>query len=183
MSNKDYLNDNFSVETFIPEALRNQTVTTLVKNLFDRHLSKDESKSFYGYVGKKQTDPNDLTPFVKHSTEERRINNLHPLIRGEVGTETYVFSFNDVLNKCRQLGIDTDKFYEWGATTSFNFAPPIDLDKFINYKRYRWIAKEPTNPEALFYAGSAEENLGDLGKAVQYFQKVLTIHPQHVADE
>lgn len=144
MSNKDYLNDNFSVETFIPEALRNQTVTTLVKNLFDRHLSKDESKSFYGYVGKKQTDPNDLTPFVKHSTEERRINNLHPLIRGEVGTETYVFSFNDVLNKCRQLGIDTDKFYEWGATTSFNFAPPIDLDKFINYKRYRWIAKEPT---------------------------------------
>jgi serine protease Do len=60
---------------------------------------------------------------------------------------------------------------------------PYQNQKWIDLKivAQEWIAKEPTNPEALFYAGSAEENLGDLGKAVQYFQKVLTIHPQHVA--
>jgi tetratricopeptide (TPR) repeat protein len=44
-----------------------------------------------------------------------------------------------------------------------------------------WIAKEPASPEALFYAGVAEEHLGDLAKANQYFQKVLSVHPNHVA--
>ena len=44
-----------------------------------------------------------------------------------------------------------------------------------------WVAKEPTSPEALFYAGVAEENLGDLTKANQYFQQVLKLHPQHAA--
>ena len=109
MSTKDYLGDNLSIESFIPETLRTKTVSSIVSNLFDRHLTKDESKAFYGYVGKKQTDPNDFTPFVKHSNQERRINNLHPLIQGSVGTETHVFSFNDVLNRCRQLGIDTSR--------------------------------------------------------------------------
>ena len=44
-----------------------------------------------------------------------------------------------------------------------------------------WIIAEPTSPEALFYAGVAEENLGDLAKANQYFQKILSLQPQHVA--
>lgn len=44
-----------------------------------------------------------------------------------------------------------------------------------------WIAKEPTSPEAFYYAGIAEENLGDLDKANQYFKKTLSLHPHHVA--
>jgi serine protease Do len=44
-----------------------------------------------------------------------------------------------------------------------------------------WVAKEPTNPEALFYAGVAEEHVGDMNKANQYFSKVLSLHPQHTA--
>lgn len=140
-SSKDYRINNFTLETFIPETLRNKSSSTLVKNLFDRHLTKDESKRFYGYVGKKQTDVTDNIPFVTHFSEERRINNLHPLITGTVGTEEHVFSFNDVLNHCKNLKIDTDLFHRWGATISFNLAPPIDYDKFVNYKRYYWIAK------------------------------------------
>jgi serine protease Do len=44
-----------------------------------------------------------------------------------------------------------------------------------------WIAKEPTSSEALFYAGVAEVNLGDLSKATQYFQQALSLQPQHSA--
>jgi serine protease Do len=44
-----------------------------------------------------------------------------------------------------------------------------------------WLAKEPTSLEALFYAGVAAENLGDLNKANQYFAQVLKLQPQHSA--
>jgi serine protease Do len=60
---------------------------------------------------------------------------------------------------------------------------PYQNQKWIDLKivAQEWISKEPTNPEALFYAGVAEEYLGDLVKANQYLQKALSIHPQHVA--
>ena len=44
-----------------------------------------------------------------------------------------------------------------------------------------WVAKEPTSPEALFYAGAVEEHIGNMNKANQYFQQVLALHPQHSA--
>jgi serine protease Do len=42
-----------------------------------------------------------------------------------------------------------------------------------------WLASAPKDPEALFYAGVAAENLGDLAKANDYFKQVLSVHPQH----
>ena len=44
-----------------------------------------------------------------------------------------------------------------------------------------WLTKEPTSTEANYYAGLAEENLGDLPKAGQYFQQALKLQPQHPA--
>lgn len=60
---------------------------------------------------------------------------------------------------------------------------PYQNEKWADLKivAQEWIAEEPTSPEAFFYAGVAEENLGDLTKANQYFQKTLNLHPQHVA--
>jgi serine protease Do len=60
---------------------------------------------------------------------------------------------------------------------------PYQNEKWVDLKvvAQEWIAKEPANPEAFFYAGVAEENLGDLNKANQYFLQALKLHPQHVA--
>lgn len=60
---------------------------------------------------------------------------------------------------------------------------PYQNDKWDELKvvAQEWITKEPTSPEALFYAGVAEERLGDVNKANTYFEKVLTLHPQHGA--
>ncbi|MFM9835081.1 MAG: trypsin-like peptidase domain-containing protein [Methylophilaceae bacterium] len=44
-----------------------------------------------------------------------------------------------------------------------------------------WLLKEPNSVEANYYAGMAEENLGDLPKANQYFKQTLILQPQHPA--
>jgi serine protease Do len=60
---------------------------------------------------------------------------------------------------------------------------PYQNDKWDELKvvAQEWIVKEPTSPEALFYAGVAEERLGDSKKANTYFSKVLALQPQHGA--
>ena len=60
---------------------------------------------------------------------------------------------------------------------------PYQNDKWDELKVVtdEWVAKEPTNPEALFYAGVVEEHIGDTNKANQYFKQVLALHPQHSA--
>ena len=60
---------------------------------------------------------------------------------------------------------------------------PYQNEKWADLKivAQEWIDEEPANPEAFFYAGVAEENLGYLTQANQYFQKTLNLHPQHVA--
>ena len=60
---------------------------------------------------------------------------------------------------------------------------PYQNDKWDELKVVvdEWLAKEPTSPEALFYAGVVEEHIGDINKANQYFQQVLALQPQHSA--
>lgn len=45
----------------------------------------------------------------------------------------------------------------------------------------RWIKTEPTSAEAFYYAGIAEEKSGHAVKAKQYFEKALSLHPEHPA--
>jgi serine protease Do len=60
---------------------------------------------------------------------------------------------------------------------------PYQNDKWDELKvvAQEWIVKEPTSPEALFYAGVAEERLGNTKQANTYFEKVLGLQPQHGA--
>jgi serine protease Do len=51
----------------------------------------------------------------------------------------------------------------------------------LNTVAQAWLSKEPTSPEALFYAGVAAQRLGDNTLANRYFQQVLTLQPQHSA--
>ncbi len=60
---------------------------------------------------------------------------------------------------------------------------PYQNDKWDELKvvAQQWILKEPISPEALFYAGIAEERLGNANQALTYFNKVLALQPHHGA--
>ncbi|PPD56132.1 MAG: serine protease [Methylotenera sp.] len=44
-----------------------------------------------------------------------------------------------------------------------------------------WLKQEPNSTEALYYLGIAEQNLGNVKAANQYYQQVLKQHPNHPA--
>ena len=93
-----------------------------------------------------------------------------------------------LLNQPDIASLDTNELPFWDAPEPqrpffMRVVLPYQNEKWLDLKivAQEWIVKEPTSPEAFFYAGVAEENLGDLTKANQYFQKTLSLHPQHVA--
>jgi serine protease Do len=93
-----------------------------------------------------------------------------------------------LLNAPDTASLKTDELPFWDAPELqrpffMRVVLPYQNEKWLDLKivAQEWIAKEPTSPEALFYAGVSEEHLGDLAKANQYFQQVLSLHPQHAA--
>lgn len=44
-----------------------------------------------------------------------------------------------------------------------------------------WLAKEPSNVEAMYYLATAENNLGNVNLANQYYQQILVLNPNHPA--
>jgi hypothetical protein len=144
---KDYVKKYLDLSTLIPERLKNKTNTSIMRNLFNRFLTKEETLPLFGFSGKKIVNPDDIRPYIVYSSVDKKINSLIPTIYAKVGAEEFAFTFRDILNKAKILGINTDKFDRWGSAQTFNFCPPINLDKFANFYEYYWVAKAlPTPP-------------------------------------
>lgn len=142
----DYKKSNIDLSTLLPVSLRNDLNTSLLENLFNRFFTKKESLPFYGYVGNKVPASEESRPLISQPTVERTVNALTPGISFSVGTDRHIFTFQDILNRAASLGIDVSTLKQWGKSQTFNFAPPIDLDKFCNFYKYYWIAGGINHP-------------------------------------
>lgn len=143
----DYKKSNLDLSALLPVSQRNDLNTSLLENLFGRFFTKRESLPFYGYVGDKDVSTDESRPLVNQPTVERAVNSLTPGISFSVGTERHIFTFQDILNRASSLGIDVSALKQWGRSQTFNFAPPIDLDKFCNYYKYYWISAGINHPQ------------------------------------
>ena len=127
------------LSAYIPPQLQNTVNVSLMKNLFDKLITHDESVKFYGVIGDKGTPNLQGRPYLSESTTDRYFNSLSPAFYYKIGNEEVVFTLKDLLNKAQTMGIDVSQFATWGQVGSFNYVPPIDLDKFVNFSQYYWI--------------------------------------------
>lgn len=135
----DYNKPYNSLEQYVPQYLQNNVSSSLLTNIFDKFLTYEEAQKFYGVIGDKTGNIFKDKPYVYEEDTYRSFNALGAVIVTKHGAEEEIFSFKDFLNKCETLGLDTSNFRTWGSVQSFNFCPPIDIDKFINFKNYVWV--------------------------------------------
>ncbi len=147
MAKKDYKLPFQSLQNLYPRELHNPMLDSLLGNLFDRFMTRDESIPLYGYVGKKPVSDSGA-PKIPQSNVERDVNALIPVLTFQIGTETVTFTAQDLIRKATVLGVDTDQS-KWLASQGNNYVPPIDLDKFTNFFNYYWVAKAVPNPPTL----------------------------------
>ena len=145
----------------LPPQYRDKTLDTLIKGLFNRHLSKTDVLPLFGHVGDNlNLQPGDVQ--IQESDLERQINQLTQLIYTEHGTEKLLTAWPDLLQKMTLLGIDYQTLNEWFTSKSYNFIPPIDIDKFCNFNQYFWIGDWITSAPTLPYYEIGIPNLSNL---------------------
>jgi len=132
----DYTKKNTDLVSLLPARYRTPINTSMLRNMHNKFLTKEEAVPMLGYVGNSVTG--DSSPYISATDLDHTVNALIPTVFTQLGAQEYVFTFDDTLSKLDLLGVDTTKFASWGATTGFNFCPPINLDKFSNYSQYRW---------------------------------------------
>jgi hypothetical protein len=126
----------------VPGSLKNETLTSLVSNLFNRFVSEERSVNVDGRIGKPVTgDANIAAP-----TLDREQNALIPALYFKNGSEENIFMFDDMLNKLKVLNADVSNLDNWMAEQSFNFTSPISVDKLINYANYYWVLDRSLTP-------------------------------------
>lgn len=133
----DYNTNSTDLFNLLPQPYRSDTNRSVMSNLFNRYLSTDETVQVIGYVG----DGNANAIFIRKIVEptvHRAGWQLQPLLYTKIGSIEYITSWYDILDELTAQGIDIDNLPLWGNATVFNFAPPIDINKIVNFQDYYW---------------------------------------------
>lgn len=135
----DYNRPRTDLNRLLPEYnLRDAKILEgLNHNLFNRFLTKDEVERVVGIIGSDEFTTEDVNQILE-PTPYRQANQLQPIVYNKVGNVDWFMSFVDFMNRLERLGINLDRFDEWGNSLQFNWLPPIDIDKIINYQDYFW---------------------------------------------
>ncbi len=137
MSNSDYTKPRTDLFTLLPNVLRTKVNKALLENVYNRYLTKTELVPAVGSIGKRSPSMVSDTR-LPEPTVHRQAWQLQPLMYSKIATAEYITSYYDVLSEAARLGIDASRLPKWGNALQFNFAPPINIDKLINYSDYYW---------------------------------------------
>jgi hypothetical protein len=127
--------------SIIPDNYLNELNSSLLSSLFDPQLTHEEAIRVFGLVGKYFPDSSESRAWLSQSSVERQFNQLIPTLFTQHGNSEFLYTFDDSLRKAEACNIDVANMEQWAKTQTFNFAPPIDLDKFVNFSNYFWIQK------------------------------------------
>ena len=127
----------------MPDVLKSDTNRAVFENLFNRFLTKSESKFVAGYVGEGNPEAI-VSRQIQEPTLHRQAHQLQPIIYNKIGSVEHMASWKNILVELDRLGVDVERLAEWGAVQTFNWVPPVDIDKLIHFEDYYWY--DPENP-------------------------------------
>ena len=146
MANKsDYRDPRTNLFELLPEVLRSQTNEAVFEDVFNRYLSSEQIEQVDGYVG----DPlpeGSIDRQIVEPTACRQAFQLQPLLFAKLGTVNHLASYDDILTELGRTGVSDCRLPLWGNALQFNWIPPIDLDKIVNFRDYWWYC--PADPSA-----------------------------------
>ena len=135
-----------------------QHQTSVNRNFFESTVeqlfSKSNVESVQGFIG----TPRDITSntvFIEQPAPNREYYSFDPVVTtvdAVTGKPNNYTFYEDFLYDLRSKGGLIDNHDRLFKTNQYSYAPPINLDKLINYQDYYWY---PTGPEVTAVKGNA----------------------------
>ncbi|MCK9530999.1 MAG: hypothetical protein M0R77_10650 [Gammaproteobacteria bacterium] len=130
-----------NITDLLPAVNKTDLVDKFISSTVNHAFQPEKSENIAGFIGQKVPYYDPQTEYyLPEKTHDRSVYQLAPLAVTELNdTINHAIFYPDLLNLIRlQGGNDLDhnrlfqeKYYSW--------APPIDLDKFVNYQNYLWL--------------------------------------------
>lgn len=137
MKNSDYKKNRSNINDLIPGVLQTNILKALNENTFNRFFTKPEYEHVVGLIGDLKASDSSAYRISEKRTSQRN-SQLQPVPHVRIGSVDTQMSFTDLLARLELAGVDVDSFDQWGKSLQFNWVPPINLDKLINYREYFW---------------------------------------------
>lgn len=134
---------------FLPSIFQTDANRKFLSSTLDQLVSEPNFKRINGYVGRRFSPaygPDDT--YVTEPSQARQNYQLEIGFTGRAddGTVTSSVAYTDLVNRINLLGGITTNPSRLFANEYYNYSPPIDIDKLVNYKNYYWL---PVGPEAI----------------------------------
>lgn len=149
--------NNIKTSNFLPNVFQTDINKSWLDSTLDQMVSKGPLGQINGYIGSNNgkyslsTDTY-LTPSV--DTSIRNKTQLTPAVVSYNNNNelTNKVAFDDIAYAINQ-NFETYNYNASYSSDKLVFSPPINVDKFLNYKNYRWVEEMPVY-ESVYTSGS-----------------------------
>lgn len=137
MSRKD-------IKKFLPPIFKTKEITNFLDSTTNKLFEEKQSERINYYIGKKIGGVYEhlYDPYAEETSKLREDYQLEASLveRDEQsGDVNSVLFYEDLLNSLKSGGSFTDDQSRLFSEDVYSFAPPIDIDMFINYRDYYWM--------------------------------------------
>jgi hypothetical protein len=128
--------------SLLPTSIQSDELTRFFKSTVDQVFQPGETDQISGYIGRKPSYYDASRDFYKiEPSQERTDSQLEPAVVSldDTGQVNELVFYQDFVNHLREAGSPVDAMSKLLASTRYSWAPPVDLDKLLNYQHYFWV--------------------------------------------
>jgi hypothetical protein len=146
----------FKTLQFLPEIFTTDTNRKFLNATVDQLVSEPNLIKVNGYIGRKLAPSYKASDsYITEPTKTRQDYQLEPSIiikDPNTGNLSFATTYNDIVNKINFYGGFSNNQTRLFDNEYYSYDPQIDLDKFVNFAQYYWLAN---GPDAVVISASA----------------------------
>jgi hypothetical protein len=133
----------------LPGVLQTEVQKEFYSATFDQVFSSANVEAAQGFIGRRSSDVLDplVDVYLGEPTKERAAYQLEPIayaVNAALKDSNHMF-YEDFINYIEHKGGNVGNHDRLFADQYYSFAPPIDIDKYLNYQNYLWLPGDGTD--------------------------------------
>jgi len=133
--------------SLLPQVFQTETNKKFLGSTLDQLIEPSALEKLSAFVGRRyQPTYRSNSVYLEEISDERQNYQLEPTVTYSSDSQKvdFVAPYIDVVNEIHaQGGYKNDHNRLWQSET-YAYSPPIDPDKFVNYRQYYWLKNGPT---------------------------------------